>query len=59
MENIENQTTEKKFDKNWLYFFVVNSIFLVLTIATDVLYITLGNAYVFKTLASAVFVLCC
>lgn len=37
---------------------IINSIFFVLMAVTDYLYITKGNAYVFKTLASSVFVLC-
>ena len=37
---------------------LTNTIFFILTIATDIMYITLHNAYVFKTLASLVFVVC-
>lgn len=36
----------------------INTMFLILTVFTDVLYITLKNAYIFKTLASLVFVAC-
>lgn len=45
-------------NKKILSLIIVNAIFLIATIITDVLYITKGNAYVFKTLASSVFVLC-
>lgn len=37
---------------------LVNTLFLILTIVTDVLYLKFGNPYIFKTLASSVFVLC-
>ena len=36
----------------------INTMFSILTVFTDVLYITLKNAYIFKTLASLVFVAC-
>lgn len=45
-------------NKKILTLFIVNALFLVATIVTDILFITKGNAYVFKTLASGVFVLC-
>ncbi|MBE7082442.1 MAG: lysoplasmalogenase [Clostridiales bacterium] len=37
---------------------LINMFFLVSTIITDILYLELGNAYVFKTIASVNFVLC-
>lgn len=45
-------------NKKILALIIVNVLFLVATIVTDILYITKGNEYVFKTLASGVFVLC-
>ena len=45
-------------DKKLLTIMLINAFFLILTLITDVLYIELGNAYVFKTLASATFILC-
>lgn len=45
-------------NKKILTLIIVNVLFLVATIVTDILYITKGNEYVFKTLASSVFVLC-
>lgn len=45
-------------NKKILAIIIVNALFLVATIVTDILYITKGNEYVFKTLASGVFVLC-
>ena len=45
-------------DKKILTLILVNIFFLVATIVTDILYIKLGNAYVYKTIASATFVLC-
>ena len=45
-------------NKKILTLIIVNALFLVATIVTDILYITKGNEYVFKTLASGVFVLC-
>ena len=45
-------------NKKILTLIIVNVLFLVATVVTDILYITKGNEYVFKTLASSVFVLC-
>ena len=45
-------------DKKLLTLFLVNAFFLIATIVTDILYMIKGNAYVFKTIASATFVLC-
>lgn len=37
--------------------YVINSVLLVLLVVADILYITLGRAYIFKTLASSMFVI--
>ena len=50
IKNMENKLRNK--------LIIINTIFFILTIATDVLYITLHKPYIFKTLASLIFVSC-
>lgn len=45
-------------NKKILWLVIANLLFLIATIVTDVLYITKGHPYLYKTLASSVFVLC-
>lgn len=45
-------------NKNTIFYIAVTTLFLIATIITDILYIKLGHAYLYKTLASAVFVVC-
>lgn len=45
-------------NKNTIIYIAITALFLVATIVTDILYINGDNAYLYKTLASAVFVLC-
>lgn len=44
--------------KQLLPFIIVNIFFWIATVTTDILYMKLGNPYIFKTLASITFVLC-